>query len=153
MKPKILGLATLCLATAIAPIPGASAATRASDRILNLSLENARHHPDYEAKAPTDIKFYFDGQPVTVKQLLGPTKTSRKTNGSGKLNKIDACRWALLSGLIGMAEEARLQGGNAVVNIKSNWGNVETSSADTYKCGIGSIMVGVALKGDVAIVE
>ncbi|MDO9337034.1 MAG: hypothetical protein Q7T61_11585 [Caulobacter sp.] len=153
MKLRTLGLMTTCLAMAIAPVQGASAAARDSDKILSLTLESARSHPDYAAKAPTDIKFYFDGQPVTVKQLLGPVKTSRKTNGSGKRNKPDACRWALISGLIALAEEARLQGGNAVVNIKSNFGDVESSSPDSYKCGVGSIMVGVALKGDVAVVE
>lgn len=151
MKLRTLALAAACLAMAVVPLQSAIAGGK--DRILVLAVENARHHPDYVAKAPTDIKFYFDGQPVTVKQLLGPVKTSRKTNGSGKRGKGDACRWALISGLIALAEEARLQGGNAVVNIKSNYDNVESSSPDTYKCGVGKMMVGVALKGDVAVVE
>ncbi len=151
MKLKTLSLGALCLAMAVVPMQSAIAGGK--DRILTLAVENARHHPDYATNAPTDVKFYFDGQAVTVKQLLGPVRTSRKSNGSGKRTKPDACRWAFISGLIALAEEARLQGGNAVVNIKSNYDNVESSSPDTYKCGVGSMMVGVALKGDVAVVE
>ena len=151
MKSKTLRLTALCLALAALPLQGATAASKASDRTLVLSLQDLIFHPDYEAKVPTDIKFYYADQPVTVKKLLGPVKTSRKT--SKKANAISSCQWAMYSALIALAEEARLQGGNAVVGIKSNFGDVESARRDTYRCGVGNLMVGVALKGEIAVVE
>lgn len=44
---------------------------------------------------------------------------------------------------------AHNQGGNAVVNIKSNHKNIETVSDTDYLCGAGNVMAGVALKGTV----
>ena len=41
------------------------------------------------------------------------------------------------------------EGGNAVVNIVSNYKNKETSSETEYMCGNGALMAGVALKGTV----
>lgn len=151
MKLKTLGLTAACLAMAALPLQGATAAARHSDKIATLSLQDLIHHPDYAVHVPSDIKFYFADQPVTVKQQLGPVRTSRKT--SLKADAFASCRWAMFSALIAMAEEARLQGGNAVVGIKSNFGDVETASSQFYKCGIGTRLVGVALKGDVAVVE
>ncbi|WGM40539.1 hypothetical protein [Caulobacter sp. NIBR1757] len=151
MKSKTLGLTVLCLAVAALPLHGASAAARKSDKIATLSLQDLIHHPDYAVHVPSDIKFYFADQPVTVKQMLGPVRTSRKT--TLKTDPFASCRWAMYSALIAIAEEARVQGGNAVVNIRSNFGDVETASQQSYKCGIGMRMVGVALKGDVAVVE
>jgi hypothetical protein len=152
MKLKTLAaLALPVLALAAAPLASTAAPRSGGDKLLDMSLESAFHHPLVEDKIPKDIKFYFGDQPVTVKQILGPVKSSRKTsNGKGV---VVSCPWALTSALIALAEEARLQGGNAVVGIKSNFGDIESTSNSTYKCGKGSMMVGVALKGDIAVVE
>ena len=151
MTLKRLTLTAACLGLAAAPLQGAVAASKDSDRTFNLAIADVWHHPDLQPKIPTDIKFFFEGQPVTVKQLIGPVKTSRKTNK--RSNAIASCQWAMTSALISLAEEARLQGGNAVVGIKSNFGDVETASAESFRCGVGTLMVGVALKGDIAVVE
>lgn len=39
------------------------------------------------------------------------------------------------------------EGGNAVVDIRSNWKDDETASDSTYVCAKGSAYLGVALKG------
>jgi hypothetical protein len=153
MNLKTIGLTAACLMMAIAPLQGASAAARKSDRIMTLPLSDVIGAAQYADKVPTDIKFYFADAPVTVRQALGPVKTSRKSNNYKNHNAPESCRWAMVSALIALAEEARLQGGNAVVGIKSNFGDVESSSRDSFKCGVGGIMVGVALKGEIAVVE
>lgn len=152
MKFKTLAaLAVPLLALAVAPLSSSAAPRSAGDKLLDMSLDSAFHHPLVADKIPKDIKFFFGDQPVTVKQMLGPVKSSRKTsNGKGVAV---SCPWALTSALIALAEEARLQGGNAVVGIKSNFGDIESTSTSSYKCGQGSVMVGVALKGDIAVVE
>ena len=45
------------------------------------------------------------------------------------------------------------EGGNAVINIKSNYKNNTTESDTTFKCGAGNIMAGVALIGTVVRLE
>ena len=51
-------------------------------------------------------------------------------------------------------EELRAQqlGANAVVNIKSNYRNNLTSSTETFQCGAGTFVAGVALQGEVVTI-
>lgn len=152
MKLKTLAvLAAPLLAFAAAPLSTSAAPRGSGDKLIDVSIESAFQHPLVVDKIPKDIKFYFGDQPANVKKVLGPVKSSRKTS-NGKGVEV-SCPWAMTSVLIALAEEARLQGGNAVVGIKSNFGDVETTSNTTFKCGKGAMMVGVAFKGDIAVVE
>jgi hypothetical protein len=45
------------------------------------------------------------------------------------------------------------EGGNAVINILSNYKNKEFSSDSLFQCGAGTFVVGVALKGTIAKIE
>jgi hypothetical protein len=95
------------------------------------------------------IKLYFGTQKhPTVTKELGEWKTNKKTNGFNKSDK-EACEWVFLSAVLEMQERAQKEGGNAVVNIKSNYKNIERSSEKEYMCGSGALMSGVALKGKV----
>ncbi len=51
--------------------------------------------------------------------------------------------------MISLKERAELEGGNAVVDIQSNYQNNLTTSNDTFQCGAGAIVAGVALTGRV----
>ena len=51
--------------------------------------------------------------------------------------------------LLQLRNHAIAVGGNAVINVRSNWRNVEWSSEMQYQCAAGFLMAGVALKGDV----
>ncbi|EIU7865318.1 excinuclease, partial [Vibrio vulnificus] len=51
--------------------------------------------------------------------------------------------------MIVLKERAIKEGGNAVVDIKSNYKNNLTSSVDTFQCGAGAMVAGVALTGKV----
>jgi uncharacterized protein YbjQ (UPF0145 family) len=48
-----------------------------------------------------------------------------------------------------LQKRAEQEGGDAVVNIKSNYKSVETSSETEYMCGSGTLMAGVAFKGTI----
>ena len=41
------------------------------------------------------------------------------------------------------------RGGNAVINIKSNYKNVEFTSETEYECGAGAVTGGVAFVGEI----
>lgn len=96
-----------------------------------------------------DVPFYFAGQSHPgVKQSMGEITTSRKTNAFGKSDR-EACEWVLLSAIKVLQQNARDNGYDAVINIKSNYNHNEFVSAEEFQCGAGFLMAGVALKGEV----
>jgi uncharacterized protein YbjQ (UPF0145 family) len=104
-------------------------------------------------KLDPGISLYFGQQKhPKVAKVFGEWKTNKKTNGFNKSDK-QACEWAFLSAVLEMQERARKEGGNAVIEIKSNYKNIEHSSESEYMCGSGALMSGVALKGKVVKLE
>jgi uncharacterized protein YbjQ (UPF0145 family) len=100
-------------------------------------------------EALLDVPVYFAGQPhPEVAQSMGVVTTSRKTNALNKSDR-EACEWVLLSALKVLQDNARDNGYDAVINIKSNYEHNEFSSAEEFQCGAGFLMAGVALKGEV----
>jgi len=96
-----------------------------------------------------NVKFYFGDQahPGVAKDF-GEVRTNRKTNAFNKTDK-EACDWVFLSAMIALRDAAVNRGANAVINIKSNYKNNQTSSNDSFRCGAGGIIAGVALKGKI----
>jgi uncharacterized protein YbjQ (UPF0145 family) len=50
--------------------------------------------------------------------------------------------------MLRLQQRAHELGANAVINIVSNYKNVEVSSETQFECHDGAIMSGVALKGE-----
>lgn len=101
------------------------------------------------ANIGTGVSFYFGKQKYgEVLETISTISTNRKTNAFGKSDKA-ACTWAFLSALKNLRAYAIKHGGNAVVNIKSNYKNHLVSSEKTYVCGAGALVAGVALQGTV----
>ncbi|MFL6671924.1 MAG: excinuclease ATPase subunit [Massilia sp.] len=103
---------------------------------------------DVQGRLGNAVRFYFGKQkaPAVLKRI-GVEQTSQKTNAFGK-SDTTACNWAFLSAMLQLQKHARQVGANAVVNIVSNYKNVEFSSETEFECHAGAIMAGVALKGD-----
>lgn len=96
------------------------------------------------------VRFYLAGvEHPAVQQPLGNGASSRKTNAVGKSDEA-ACEWAALSVLKAFQEQAKRKGANAVVNVVSNYDRVEFRGEGTYECRAGTLMAGVALKGEYA---
>ncbi|ACE82735.1 YbjQ family protein [Cellvibrio japonicus] len=126
-----------------------AATTLARDDIQEYSIAEALSTEQAKNILGTSVKFYFGNQPHgAIVKKYGEFGTNKKTNGVGKSDK-QACEWAFLSAMKSLRERAEREGANAVVNIRSNYRNATTSSTDTFKCGSGAIMSGVALLGDV----
>jgi uncharacterized protein YbjQ (UPF0145 family) len=120
----------------------------ARDDRLMFSVDSALNS-GRTTKLDPDIKLYFGKQKTPpIEKTIGEYPTNKKTNAFGKSDN-EACEWAFLSAIIALQERAAREGGNAVVNIKSNYKSEETSSETEYMCGAGSMMAGVALKGTV----
>jgi uncharacterized protein YbjQ (UPF0145 family) len=138
-------LASFALALMVLSAPMTA---QANDRKVMLSIAGAMAANDAQARLGDSVRFYFGNQktpPVVAK--LGEDKTSQKTNAFGKSDE-KACHWAFLSALLRLQQRAAQLGANAVINVVSNYKNVEFSSEEQFECHSGAIMAGVALKGE-----
>ena len=112
-----------------------------------LSLEVAKE------KLGTNIRFYFGNQKHgKIVKNLGKYRTNKKTNAFNKSDK-KACQWVFLSAMISLRNRAYKEDGNAVINIKSNYKGNLTVNDDTFQCGAGNLIAGVALIGTVVVEE
>lgn len=142
MKNTILSIALIAAAF------GAALPAQARDTKLMLPLEGALADNNARERLGDSVKFYFGDQKTPkVLQKLGSDQTSQKTNSFGKTAE-RACNWAFLSAMLRLQARAQELGANAVVNIVSNYKNIENSSATEFECHDGAMMTGVALKGD-----
>jgi hypothetical protein len=123
----------------------------ARDTVANYPVDLAlKSEP---GKVSDDVALYFAGQghPSVVKSY-GEFATNKKTNAFGKSDEA-ACQHVFLSAVIELQERARKEGGNAVINIKSNYKSEVRESATEFTCGSGAVIAGVALKGDVVTLK
>jgi len=144
-SPLLLAVLTAVCATV------AASHAYARDTVANFPIDEAlKSEP---GKVTDDVGLYFAGQHHTsVAKSYGEFATNKKTNAFGKSDE-KACQHVFLSAVIELQERARKEGGNAVINIKSNYRNEERASATEYTCGAGAVIAGVALKGDVVTLK
>ena len=122
---------------------------QARDTHLKLPIKDAMATADYQARVDQDIKMFFGAQEhPKPAQSFGTIKTNKKTNFFNKSDK-QGCEWVFLSAILALQDAARERGGNAVINIKSNYKNVEFTSETEYECGAGAVTGGVAFVGEI----
>ncbi len=124
-------------------------AVYARNDIGSYSIKEALELERSKEKLGNDIKFFFGDQAHgKILKNYGEFRTNKKTNAFNK-SDLNACQWAFLTAMISLRDRALREGGNAVINIKSNYKNNLTSSEDTFQCGAGAFVAGVALIGTV----
>jgi len=121
----------------------------ARNDLLTFPIQDVLKSEDAKERLSGRVKFYFGSQDSgEVSRDFGEYRTNKKTNAFNK-SDLKACNWSFLSALIALEKRALREGGNAVVNIQSNYKNNEFSSETEFECGAGNIIAGVALKGTV----
>ena len=121
----------------------------ARDTHLKLPLEPALAKAQASGKLEPGIKLYFGTQKYPKPTAeLGETRTNKKTNFFNKSDE-EGCEWTFLSSMIALTKYAQSIGGNAIVNIRSNYKNSVFSSETQYECGAGATTGGTAFIGDV----
>jgi uncharacterized protein YbjQ (UPF0145 family) len=112
------------------------------------SITEALEQRDYKDKLK-GVRLYFGNQRhPRVAKSLGVRTTSQRSNAVGRESN-ESCARAFASGLLRLRSAALRMGGDAVINIKSNYNHQEVSSATSYQCAAGAVMSGVALKGTI----
>jgi uncharacterized protein YbjQ (UPF0145 family) len=145
MKRNKIGIALVLLAVTGA-LPHLAVAR---DSVENYVVADALGGAEGKEKVRDDVGLYFAGQHhASVEKSYGEVATNKKTNAFNKTDEV-ACEHVFLSAVLELQDNARRQGGNAVINIRSNYHNDETSSPTEYVCGAGAVIAGVALKGEV----
>ncbi|MHA6492220.1 excinuclease [Pseudomonas borbori] len=147
MKMKNWIIAAFCLSA----LPGVS---QARDTAHFLPFDAVVQEAINAGRLDGSVKFYLAGNKPAgnVNVVKAGVTTSQKTNAFNKSDE-EACSWVLQSALIRMQSAAKAAGANAVVNIASNYKNVEYKDPQKYECHAGAIMAGVALKADLANVK
>lgn len=146
MKKNFTTAAWLLSATLSAALVSAPAAARDDKHLL--PIEAALAANDAQNRLGDSVKFYFKGQPTpALLNKIGTDQTSQKTNAFNKTTE-QACNWVFLSAMLQLQKHAQQVGANAVINIVSNYNNLEMASATEFECHDGTMMSGVALKGD-----
>lgn len=144
MKKLILVLAINVLCSGV---------SHARDTVGEYSIQEAMSSDKAKEVLGDDVAFFFGTQKTpSVEKTFGEFKTNKKTNAFNK-SDAEACQWVFLSAMLSLKERALKEGGNAVINIKSNYKNNLTSSNQTFQCGAGAVIAGVALVGDVVSIK
>ncbi|WP_264874402.1 excinuclease [Vibrio agarivorans] len=126
-----------------------SASAFARDDIKDYSIPDVLASANAKSTLGSNIEFYFGDQThPKITNDLGEFKTNKKTNAVNK-SDFEACSWVFLSAMKTLKDRAVKEGGNAIVEIKSNYKNNLTSSETTFQCGAGTFVAGVALTGRV----
>ena len=126
-----------------------SAPADARDTLHKFPLEAAMAKAQASGQLAPGIKVFFGSQKFAKPTAqLGPARTNKKTNFFNKTDQ-EGCDWAFLSSMITLTQYAQRVGGNAIVNIRSNYKNMEFSSETEYQCGAGNVTGGTAFIGDV----
>lgn len=139
-------LTTALLATTI--LLCSTQAVSRDDR-QRFSIKEALSTEVAKQKLNAKIRFYFGNQSHgKIAKKFGHFSSNKKTNAFGKSDQ-QACEWAFLSAMMSLQKRAQSEGGNAVIDIRSNYKNTEFKSDTEFECGAGAIMAGVALTGTV----
>ena len=121
----------------------------ARDDVNEYSIDEAMSIEKISNAIGDGVEFYFAGQKhAKVEKLFGEFQSNKKTNSFAKTDK-EACQWAFASAMKTFRKRAIKEGGNAVINIRSNYKGTLTSSSTTFKCGAGAVIAGVTIVGDV----
>lgn len=140
-------LANLLVAGVLSALCSTSALAR--DTVESYSVDEALALPKAKEILGSEVKFYFgESKYGRVATDYGVFKTNKKTNAFNKSDK-EACQWVFLSAMKALKDRAQRSGGNAVVEIKSNYKGNLTVANDTFRCGAGTFVAGVALTGKV----
>ena len=134
----------LTLAIFLIPLDAYSRNTK-----LLLSIHEALQSLNYVDQIDPGISLYFGDQKHSeVTHSSGHFTSNKKTNAFNKSDE-EACQWVLLSALLSLQDRARKEGANAIINIVSYYKKNIYKSSSQFECHAGSIMAGVALRGEV----
>lgn len=111
------------------------------------SIDEALKTRAAKLKLDTNIKLYFGNQPhPQIDRSIGEWHVVRRAGGFARTDK-NACQRTFIAALVEMQNKARLNGANAILDIKSYYKGTEHKNDTEFECGSGHLVSGVELKG------
>lgn len=139
MKRLIAAVALVALAT-----PTALARSEVLDFDVSAALASS-----HNAAMLTDVPVFMKGQPhPEVARVVGTWKSNRPSR-SALTSDENACQRAFMSAIITLQQRAKLEGGDAVIDIYSVGRGTDLTSATQFRCVTGNIVASVGLSGTV----
>lgn len=108
---------------------------------------------DIKAHLRKDVSYFMKGQkhPRAAKELA-TVSTNQSTRGVFRSDE-DSCNVAFLSAIRKLQDRAKLDGGDAVIDIVSVTRGTLTESASDFRCVAGSAIVHVGLRGTIVVLK
>ncbi len=116
----------------------------AMDMPLHLPLAEVVGGHNYAARVGDSVTFVFGA--TRDGETLGTISSAQRKRNTDNTDEA-ACQFTLLAALADLRDQAVRQGGDAVVDIVSDYRERPFSSAGEYECHVGSNGVFVTLKG------
>lgn len=131
----------------------ASGAASAADELLNMPIDAALKSPTAAARIDPGIQMSWgfsklDGaqNPVSFKTIKRVRRPVSQVRDAPRPTDAELCQAVFVEAVQELQQRASSTGNNAVMEIRSNWKDDETSSDKTYVCAKGAAYIGVALK-------
>lgn len=122
----------------------------AADDIIYLPIKPAIEEAIKQGYIDNSVEFKFgSGSGAKDQIFMKQLTTNKKSNKVGKTAQ-ESCNRAFHSALIQFFTRAKAEGGTKVVNLTGWFKKIPYDSKDKFQCGVGSLMSGVTLKGDIA---
>lgn len=123
----------------------------AKNDVQYFDLKAALESAEFKAHLNQGITFKFGSNSGKNDTIIVPNLTSnQKASFMGDRTSESSCQRALLNAMIVFQKRAIKEGGTKVVNLTGYYYKQPYDSKDKFQCGVGSIMTGVTLKGDIA---
>lgn len=128
-----------------------SSVLHAKNEVQYFDLKTALQSADFKKHLSGQITFKFGKGSGSNDTIIVPNLTSnKKASRGGAKNEESSCQRALLNALITFEKRAIKEGGTKVVNLTGFYYKQPFDSKDKFQCGVGALMTGVTLKGDIA---
>lgn len=131
----------------------ASGAASAADELMNMPIDAALKSATATSRIDPGMQMSWgfnklDGaqNPVSFKTVKRARRSVSQVQGAPKPTDAELCQTVFVEALQELQQQAGTTGNNALMEIRSNWKDDETSSDKTYVCAKGAAYIGVALK-------
>ncbi|MCA3234366.1 MAG: excinuclease ATPase, partial [Cupriavidus sp.] len=125
----------------------------AADELINMPIDAALTSPTAASRIDPGIQMSWgfnklDGaqNPMSFKTVKRVRRPVSQVRDAPKPTDAELCQTVFVEAVQELQQRASSSGNNAVMEIRSNWKDDETSSDKTYVCAKGAAYIGVALK-------
>jgi hypothetical protein len=121
---------------------------RAEDELIDMTYSDALAVAGTQgALSGINVHLWGQGARPAIEGNGREVTVSRRTRSHG--DSVKDCGWVMAAALKELAMEARKDGADLIVDVRSNWKHNVGMTPGHYQCAVGGFVVGVAVKATV----